>query len=436
METVLLNAPAGALRALARLRTTSSDRSPQAIRVRRAVAAVMRSFTARVRSLTLDPGRAIERAHARPALLSASRRRGLTVRFASERSVALMTGLLVVAASVVSLQPASATPSGAAEGAGRNVRIAVGGDAGLDEMEIAGLMGRQAAVLGETSDAIDGGSAAYLDDGTLWKPVAVDTTVADGKGLIKTHVVRSGETLSGIASLYDVRMMTIWWANKLTDKHALKVGQRLVVPLVDGLVVTVAVGDTLESLAAKFTVDAASIVETNGLTDETLIVGQTLIMPGAKGEPIPTPKPAPRTNSGSGGSYSPLVNPVGGAFLWPVVGGNNYISQYFKYSHQAIDIAAKYGSEVQAATAGKVIFAGWKSNGGGYQVWVSHGGNLYTAYFHMSSLTVSGGQSVSAGQQVGRIGSTGWSTGPHLHFEVWVGMIWGGGYRVNPLRYY
>lgn len=434
----MLNAPAGALRALARLRTTSSDRSRQAIRVRRTVEGVVRSFTARVRSVTMDPARAIERPNARPALLSASRRRGLTVRFASERSVALVTGLLVVAASVVSLQPASATPSGAAEGAGRNVRIAVGGDAGFDEMELEALMGRQ-AVFGETSDDIDGGSggsAGYLDDGTIWKPVAVDTAVADGKGLIKTHVVRSGDTLTGIASIYGVRMMTIWWANNLTDKHALKVGQRLVVPLVDGLVATVAVGDTLESLAVKYKVDAASILETNGLTDETLIVGQTLVMPGAKGEPIPTPKPAPRTNGGSGGSYPPLVNPVGGAFLWPVVGGNNYISQYFKYSHQAVDIAASRGSEVQAVTAGKVIFAGWKSNGGGYQVWVSHGGNLYTAYFHMSSLTVSGGQSVSAGQQVGRIGCTGWCTGPHLHFEVWIGMIWGGGYRVNPLRYY
>lgn len=434
----MLNAPAGALRALARLRTTPSDRSPQATRVRRAVAGVVRSFAARVRSLTMEPVRTAERTNARPAFLSASRRRGLTIRFASERSVALVTGLLVVAASVVSLQPASATPSGAADGAGSNVRIAVGGDAGLDEMELAALMGRQ-AVLGATSDEIDGGeggSAGYLDDGTIWKPVAVDTTVADGKGLIKTHVVRSGDTLSGIASIYGVRMMTIWWANKLTDKAALKVGQRLVVPLVDGLVATVAVGDTLDGLAAKFKVDAASIVETNGLTDETLIVGQTLIMPGAAGEPIPTPKPAPRTGGGSSGSYPPLVNPVGGAFLWPVVGGNNYISQYFKYSHQAIDIAAKYGSEVQVVTAGKVIFAGWKSNGGGYQVWVSHGGNLYTAYFHMSSLTVSGGQSVSAGQQVGRIGCTGWCTGPHVHFEVWIGMIWGGGYRVNPLRYY
>lgn len=432
----MLNAPAGALRALARLRTTSSDQAPGAARLRRRALGAWRSLTARVRSAQVDLARP-DRVHTRRAsVLSPARRRALTVRFASERSVALVTGLIVVAASVVSLQPTSAAPSGAAEGAGTAIRIAVGGEAGYDEMELAGLMGRQ-AVLAGGEGLIDGpASADYLDDATLWKPVAVDTTVADGKGLIKTYVVQSGDTLVGIAARYGVRMMTVWWANKLTSKDYLKVGQRLVVPTVDGLVHAVAVGDTLESLAAEYKVDASAIVETNGLASEELVVGQTLVMPGAKGEPIPTPAPTRYTGGGGSTTYPPLVNPVGGSFLWPVVGGNNYISQYYRSGHQAIDIAASRGSEVQAVTAGKVIFSGWKSNGGGYQVWVSHGGNLYTAYFHMSSLTVAGGQSVSAGQQVGRIGCTGWCTGPHLHFEVWIGMIWGGGYRVNPLRYY
>ena len=118
-----------------------------------------------------------------------------------------------------------------------------------------------------------------------------------------------------------------------------------------------------------------------------------------------------------------------------MVGGNNYISQYFHYGHYAIDIAAKYGSKVVAAAAGKVVFSGWRNNGGGYQVWISHGGNLYTGYFHMSSLTVSRGQSVARAQQVGRIGMTGWATGPHLHFVVSIGPP-EGGRPLNPLRYY
>ncbi|HEY5630152.1 MAG TPA: M23 family metallopeptidase, partial [Candidatus Limnocylindrales bacterium] len=103
--------------------------------------------------------------------------------------------------------------------------------------------------------------------------------------------------------------------------------------------------------------------------------------------------------------------------------------------HWAIDIAADYGSTVVAAAAGKVIFAGWKSNGGGWQVWISHGGNMFTTYNHMSAITVGTGESVGRGQQVGRIGQSGDATGPHLHFEVWIGPIWNGGQRMNPLNY-
>jgi murein DD-endopeptidase MepM/ murein hydrolase activator NlpD len=83
-----------------------------------------------------------------------------------------------------------------------------------------------------------------------------------------------------------------------------------------------------------------------------------------------------------------------------------------------------------------VVFAGWKSNGGGYQVWIAHGSGLYTTYSHMSAVTVSAGAGVSAGTQVGRVGQSGRATGPHLHFEVWVGGVWNGGQRVNPLKYF
>ena len=123
----------------------------------------------------------------------------------------------------------------------------------------------------------------------------------------------------------------------------------------------------------------------------------------------------------------------GGRFAWPVAGGE--ISRGYGYGHYGLDIAADSGTPVKAAAAGKVIFAGWKNNGGGYQVWIAHGSNLYTTYNHMSSLTVGNGQSVGRGQQVGRVGMTGNATGPHLHFEVWIGHIWDGGQRVNPLNY-
>ena len=118
---------------------------------------------------------------------------------------------------------------------------------------------------------------------------------------------------------------------------------------------------------------------------------------------------------------------------WPVPGG--HISQYYHYGHYGLDIAADYGSPVIAAANGRVTFAGWKNNGGGYQVWISHGNGIYTTYNHMSSVAVRAGQSVGRGQRVGRVGATGWATGPHCHFEVWIGPIWSGGHRVNPLKY-
>ena len=125
---------------------------------------------------------------------------------------------------------------------------------------------------------------------------------------------------------------------------------------------------------------------------------------------------------------------TGGRFAWPAPGGR--ISQYYHYGHYGLDIDGSTGDRIIAAASGTVIFSGWKSNGGGYQVWIAHGSGLYTTYNHMSSVSVGRGQHVSKGQRVGRMGATGFASGSHLHFEVWRGPIWNGGRRVNPLAYY
>jgi murein DD-endopeptidase MepM/ murein hydrolase activator NlpD len=283
----------------------------------------------------------------------------------------------------------------------------------------------------------------FLDDGTLLKPVVVDTTVEDGSSQLRSYKVREGDTLTGIASRMDVSMMTIWWANKLKSKDDLKIGQVLVIPPVDGLVATVKTGDTLDSIAAANKVDAAEIVSMNGLTDETLVIGQVLILPDARGKGIATPKPTKRPtvrvatvsrpSTRGGSSVRPPAQYSGGAFAWPVAGG--YISQYYHYGHPALDIAGDYGLGVKAAASGTVIFAGWKSNGGGYQIWIAHGSGLYTTYNHLSAVAVSTGERVGRGEFIGRLGTSGWATGPHLHFEVWRGGIWNGGSRGNPLAY-
>ena len=372
-----------------------------------------------------------------------------------ERLVTVTAVALVAVAMVLSNlgSDVASGSTGNTSGAGTEPRIALGGAvSGLENAPQGGIDDR---VAGEGS--VSGGGADLTDnslglasgdqdtidgpfgsDGTLLKPGSVDTNVADGAELLRTYRVRSGDTLTGIAAKFHVSMMTVWWANSLKNKDDLKIGQTLTIPPVNGLVITVRTSDTLETLAAKYHSDPADIIDVNGLTDPVLVVGQTLTIPGARSAQIPTPKPAPAkrpavSSGGGGGTTRPPAQYSGGRLSWPVPGG--YISQYFHYGHYAIDIAADMGTPVLAAAGGTVIFAGWKDNGGGYQVWIAHGSNLYTTYNHMSSISVGRGQSVARGQRVGRVGMTGNATGPHCHFEVWIGPVWDGGVRVNPLNY-
>ena len=423
------NASVGVQRLIARLRTDPGHRSAAAATFQRRSISIARAMRA---ALT-----------ARPSL-------------SGERLVTVTAvGLVAIAMVFSNLGSAVASgPTGNTDGAGVEPRIALGGavsgleggpQGGIDDRiqtdgAGAGLGGTDAAVawnsVGADQATIDG---PFASDGTLLKPVSVDTTVADGAELLRTYRVKSGDSLTGIAHKFHVSMMTVWWANHLKNKDDLKVGQILTIPPVNGVVITVATTDTLETLAAKYHVQPADIIDLNQLSDPILVAGQTLTIPGARSSEIATPKPTPtkkpvaHSSGGGGGSARPPAAYSGGRLSWPVPGG--YISQYFHYGHYAIDIAADMGTPVLAAAAGTVTFAGWKNNGGGYQVWIAHGSNLFTTYNHMSSITVGRGQSVGRGQQVGRVGMTGNATGPHCHFEVWIGPIWDGGTRVNPLNY-
>ncbi|HLX34015.1 MAG TPA: LysM peptidoglycan-binding domain-containing protein [Candidatus Limnocylindrales bacterium] len=351
-------------------------------------------------------------------------RRLIRVRLGGERALPMTVALAVIVAGVVSLGPSVAKPVGAAQGQQGGVRLAVGGSDGTRSVD-------QVA----TDPSVDN-VAAYVNDGTFYKPVAVDTTVESGSDLLQHYSVKAGDTLTGIAAKFGVSAMTIWWANKLDSKDSLHLGQVLVIPPVNGLVITVKAGDTLAGLAATYNVDPDSIMTMNNLSDPNLIVGQVLILPGARGAPIPTPKPAPRQQpSSSSSSNSGHVSYTGGTFLWPVPGG--YISQYFHYYHLGIDIAAPYGSPIVAAHAGKIVFSGWKNTGCGWEVWIYIGNNIYLQNCHMSSLGVSAGQYVSRGQFIGRIGMSGDATGPHDHFAVSIGVPFtSGAYFVNPLNYF
>jgi murein DD-endopeptidase MepM/ murein hydrolase activator NlpD len=456
----LLNAPVGVQRVKGRLRRAPTHRPSPQLGPDGLDGSVVTRTSGGIRSLAVAAGLLPDHARRRLTVPSTARPigRGLVERVGPDRLVAVAVAVIVLVASAVSVVPGPSGeqvtagapdgvgwPVGGPSGPGRGPRIAIGGAVDASRPDVTYVdMGRPAAagvasrLQSEDAEVIAEGAVVqgpFLEDGTLLKPVAVNTTVADASGLLRSHTVASGDTLTGIAKKYGVSMMTVWWANKLTSKD-LKNGQVLVIPPVNGLVVTVAVGDTLESLAAKHKVDGEDILAANELTDPSLVVGQVLLMPGAKGKPLPTPKPTPRPIVRTRTTTTTVKGPStynGGSFSWPVSGGD--ISQYYHYGHYGIDIAADHGTRVKAAGGGTVIFAGWKSNGGGYQVWIAHGSNLYTTYNHMSAVTVGVGQGVDRGQQVGRVGQSGYATGPHLHFEVWIGKVWDGGRRVNPLGY-
>ena len=484
----MLNASVGVQRVIGRVRRSSSLESTRVVRT---------PTRSRVHYSTRDPMASTHlhlRSHRRrrtfvlPSLAGLRTPRRFPVRAAlgrlgHERTVAVAIAGIVLAASFLSVAPAGlGGDTGGPTGDGPAPRLGIGGPVGDD----ADLYGRvEAYYADESADtAADDATAAaaarpalaanaqprledlegadpaalaiaqastvegpFLDDGTLLKPVAVDTSVADGSSLIRTYKVKAGDTLAGIAAKFDVSMMTLWWANKLKAKNALVRGQELRIPPVSGLVVQVTAADTLDSLASRYKVAPDEIVTTNKLEDRNLVVGQVLVLPDAKGAPIVPPKPPKKptvrstsggsSSGGSGSSGSTKVRTPktysGGNFAWPT--SSRHVSQYYHYGHYGLDIDGSTGDPIFAAASGTVTFAGWKSNGGGYQVWISHGSGLYTTYNHMSSVSIGRGQHVGRGQRVGRMGATGFATGSHLHFEVWKGPIWNGGSRVNPLAY-
>jgi len=275
-------------------------------------------------------------------------------------------------------------------------------------------------------------SDVYLGDGSIPNTLENPGTGTDARSLLRTYTVKSGDNLAAIANHFGLATSTIYWANRpsLPNPSSLRVGQTLVIPPMDGLIVTVGGSDTLTSLAAKWKISVQDIIDANNLPEPTVVLGEVLILPGVSGGPMPV------AQKGSSGGSGPTAV---GRWLWPVSGATSYVSQYFWSGHRAIDIATAYGTAVVAAASGTVVFSGNRGYlGGGYVVWIQHGAKLYSTYNHLSVWNVRAGQSVRAGQIVGRVGLTGETTGPHLHFEVWLTYPWANGTSstaVNPCAY-
>lgn len=241
-----------------------------------------------------------------------------------------------------------------------------------------------------------------------------------------TYTVQSGDNVSGIAEQFGVSVETVLWNNGNLEDNPdyLSMGDVLTILPVSGVYHTVAKGDTLESIAAQYKVEASAIAsyEGNYLQEPyTITVGQKLIVPGGR-------KPYTVRHVVAWSGAVPAGAKRGtGVFGWPMTG---FISQRYYDYHQAIDIAAPKGTPIKAADSGYVAIVGRSDTGYGLYVLIDHSNGFQTLYAHFSVIYVEVGQSVGKGQTIGLCGSTGKSTGPHVHFEIKLN-----GVRRNPLIY-
>jgi LysM repeat protein len=232
---------------------------------------------------------------------------------------------------------------------------------------------------------------------------------------ISLYVVRKGDTLPAIAKMFGVTTNTILWANSLKGKTVSE-GQTLVIFPVSGVQHTVKSGDTLKSITNQYKGDITEVLQYNGLAlNSKLSVGDTIFIPDGEVSTKNTSKSTPN-NSGVGvrGSLSPVYD---GYYMRPIVGG---IKTQGIHGHNGVDLASSYGSKIMASAEGDVIIAkdsGWNGGYGEYVV-IKHDNGTQTVYGHMSAVSVSVGDHVEQGQTIGAMGSTGKSTGVHVHFEV------------------
>ncbi len=269
-------------------------------------------------------------------------------------------------------------------------------------------------------------SQDFSRDQVLVAANTTETLIPEGRprSEVVKYKVQSGDTVSKVASIYQVNVDTIKWANNLSSVDEIKPGDTLAVPPVSGIVHKVKKGETLSSLVKKYKADAQTVVTYpfNYIDDSLkLRVGQTLFLPGGK---MPPPTPLPYAPSGPR-TYTIFYAGGSGLFAWPVAGSLNQSPSWW---HPAIDIGAPYGAPVTASAKGTVVTSGWSNLGFGNYVVIQHPNGYSSAYAHLSSLAVLAGQVVPAGKQIGAVGCTGFCTGPHLHFEVKRGNN-----NVNPL---
>jgi len=263
-----------------------------------------------------------------------------------------------------------------------------------------------------------GRAALYVASRAVIRAPAVPVTVVrDEAPPLRAHAVGSGETLFSIAARYGITPQTLAYNNGVTDTAELRVGESLVVPPLDAAIHLIRDGETLEQIAAKFGADPDAVRALNRVAyePEDVTAGRMLLVPVPDGR-FPgfrlRVSEAPRV-------FAPRIR-------WPTDG---IVTQLFAPWHTGIDIAAPEGSPIVASDSGTVSAVGW-AGPGGLSVCVRHDWGLETCAYHISAVHVEVGERVSAGQRIASVGTTGNSSGPHVHWEARTN-----GVLVDPMTY-
>ncbi len=258
----------------------------------------------------------------------------------------------------------------------------------------------------------------------------------------ENYIVQENDTISTIAQRFHVNIGTILWNNNLTEKQYIRPGDTLKIPPVSGILVTVKKGDTLSKLANRFEADVNEITSFNNLAPEDqLAINTELMIPGgrppqieqirtqiiSRTEGLNTKQEASLKNTPKPPDLDAKTTPKT-RLLWPTSG--RVITQYYGWRHTGLDIDGDYNSPLYASADGYVEKAGWNSGGYGLMILLDHGGGSKTRYAHASKIFIKSGEYVKRGQVIAMMGTTGRSTGTHLHYEVYINNK-----RVNPLGY-